>query len=403
MYESRATTMNLKYSKGNGMRWLLGILFCLTAGVTSAQDSTVAPPAVTGGLYDRPYLFRPSSRIAVGGYAEMVARAGYKQGVAEGLSLEARRFNIFLFSSITSGIKFTSELEFEHGTEEIKLEAALVDIELHDALTLRGGILLSPIGKFNIAHDSPRNEFNDRPLVSTLIIPTTLSEAGFGFHGFVYPFGLNRLTYELYIVNGLNDGVLLGGDGTSIPDGRPESFGGDNNGRPSVVGRIAVMPEFGGEFGFSMHTGPYNTFLQEGFEIDVKRRLTILAVDGEMTVGNLSLKGEFAHARIDLPSSLRGLFAERQSGVYGQGMYTFARGLLPVFPQSELAFGVRYDYVNFDTDVDGSAIQRLTVGVNLRLVPETLVKLDYQHNWMFDRINNETRAAAIQFGLATYF
>ncbi len=385
------------------MKLLLGILISVTACVAAAQDTTSVPPGVTGGLYDRPYLFRPSARIAVGGYAEMVARAGYEQGVAEGLSLEARRFNIFFFSSITSGIKFTSELEFEHGTEEIKLEAALVDIELHDALTLRGGIILSPIGKFNLAHDSPRNQFNDRPLVSTRIIPTTLSEAGFGFHGFVYPFGLNRLMYEVYLVNGLNDGVLLAGDGTSIPDGRPESLSGDNNGRPSVVGRIAVQPEFGGEFGFSMHTGPYNTFLQEGFEVDEKRRLTIIAVDGEMNIGNISLQGEFAHARIELPNSLRGLFAERQTGVYGQGLFTFARNVLPMFPQSELAFGVRYDYVNFDTDVAGSDIHRLTVGLNLRLVSETLLKLDYQHNWMFDRINNGTRGAAIQFGLATYF
>jgi hypothetical protein len=45
----------------------------------------------------------------------------------------------------------------------------------------------------------------------------------------------------------------------------------------------------------------------------------------------------------------------------------------------------------------------MTVGIGLRLVPETLVKLDYHHNWMFDRLNNESRSVVIQFGVATYF
>ena len=40
-----------------------------------------------------------------------------------------------------------------------------------------------PIGAFNVNHDGPRYEFIERPLVSTEIIPATLSEAGLGVHG----------------------------------------------------------------------------------------------------------------------------------------------------------------------------------------------------------------------------
>ncbi len=381
----------------------VSLMIVLSHPTFSQDTTTAAPPLVKGGIYDRPYIFRPSSRIAIGGYAETMIRSEYEQGVHENISFEARRFNIFIFSSISPYIKLTSELEFEHGTEEIKLETALIDIQFYEELNLRGGILLSPLGKFNLAHDSPRNEFTDRPLVSTRIIPATLSEAGFGLYGSFYPHPEHRLTYETYLVNGLNDDIVLGGDGTAIPDGRPKAFEEDNNGSPAFVGRLAWMPEFGLEFGISLHTGVYNTFKKEGLVIDEKRSLTIMAVDGEYQIGDFAFVGEYARARIGIPPSLGGLFAEAQHGFYGQALYTLLHGVLPMFPQSRLAIGVRYDYIDLDTAINGDDTHRLTVGANLRLVPDTVIKLDYQHNWMFDRLQNKTRAAVIQFGVATYF
>ena len=44
-------------------------------------------------------------------------------------------------------------------------------------------MILSPLGKFNLAHDSPLNEFTDRPLVSTDLLGVALSEPGFGALG----------------------------------------------------------------------------------------------------------------------------------------------------------------------------------------------------------------------------
>ena len=383
---------------------LVGLMFILLVHQCGfGQDTTVVPPLVKEGIYDRPYIFRPSSRIAIGGYAETMVRSEYAEGVHENFSFEARRFNIFLFSSISPLIKLTSELEFEHGTEEIKLEMALIDLQFYEELNLRGGIILSPLGKFNLAHDSPRNAFTDRPLVSTKIIPATLSEAGFGFYGSLYPQPAHRLTYEAYLVNGLNDDIILAGDGTSIPAGRPKAFEEDNNGRPAFVGRIAWLPEFGGELGVSLHTGIYNVVKKEGLVVDEKRSATIIAVDGDYEVSLLRLKGEYAHAYVELPSSLVGLFAERQQGVYGEAMCTVVHGVLPMFPRSTLAIGARYDYIDLDTEVKGADSHRLTAGLNIHLVPETVIKLDYQHNWMFDRLKNETRSAVIQFGVATYF
>ncbi len=391
----------------NVVRLIMAMTLIASAARTQVndrpEDTTAAPPFVRGGIYDRPYLIRPSSRLAIGGYAETMMRAEWAEGVHENLSFEARRFNVFIFSSISPHIKLTSELEFEHGTEEIKLEMALLDVQLLDELNLRGGILLSPLGKFNLAHDSPRNEFTDRPLVSTRIIPATLSEAGIGFYGSFTLHNDHRLTYETYLVNGLNDDIILNGDGTSIPQGRPKAFDEDNNGTPAFVGRIAWLPEFGLELGVSVHTGVYNTFKKEGLVVDDKRRLTIFAFDGEFRWDRLSLQGEYARASIQVPPSLIGLFAEVQQGFYAQAVYEALRGVLPFFPHSTLAAGVRYEVVDFDARVPGDHQRRLTLGTNLRLIPDTVIKLDYHHTWMVDRLGNETRSAVIQFGVATYF
>ena len=143
-----------------------------------AQDTAM----VQGGIYQRPFLLA-TGRTAVGGYAEGNANYFRTDGVGEGLSMELRRFNIFLYSSVGRRIRFISELEFEHGVEEIALETALVDFVVTPLLVLRAGILLPPLGAFNVSHDGPRYEFVDRPLVSTRIIPATLSEVGFGVHG----------------------------------------------------------------------------------------------------------------------------------------------------------------------------------------------------------------------------
>ena len=150
----------------------------ISAGVEplSAQvDSTLAQE----GIYNRPFIGSISS-TSIGGYVEGNTNYLVEDGVSEGFSMELRRFNIFLFSQVSQRIRFLSELEFEHGTEEIALETALVDFQLGPGLVLRGGVILAPLGYLNQNHDSPQWDFVERPLVTTDIIPSTLSEVGFG-------------------------------------------------------------------------------------------------------------------------------------------------------------------------------------------------------------------------------
>lgn len=393
--------------------------FCLLAVSTNlpaqtAKSDSTPTPFQRGGIYDRPYILKLGGNTAIGGYAEMNSNYIRVDGLAEGFSLEQRRFNIFLYSAISSHVKLTSELEFEHGTEEIALETALVDVLLATPLNLRAGILLPPIGRFNITHDSPRYNVIDRPLVSTEIIPSTLSDVGVGFFGAFYATPFDRFTYEIYAVNGLRDGVILGaGEGTRIPAGKSSlAFEEDNNGSPAFTGRLAYNPRFGGEFGLSLYTGRYNTFKLEGMQIDEPRSLRMFAFDAEYRRRRLHVRGEAALAQIDIPADHvdNDFLAEEQRGFFVEGNYALLRRPLLGMPEASLIVFSRYDYVDlhhgkFDKTGQniGDSKKRLTLGFAFRPTADTAIRLSYWRQWEYDTFNNLAHAMNIQFGIATYF
>jgi hypothetical protein len=382
--------------------------FLLFATLTQAQNSapdtsqTQRPkPLVAGGIGDKPFITRLAGRTSIGGYVETLFIYEREAGVTEEVTFEPRRMNLFAYSTLSDRVDFFTEIEFEEGGEEIKVETAVLDFNISEALALRGGILLSPVGKFNLTHDSPRNEINERPLVSTELIGVTLSEPGMGIWGALYPAARWRLTYELYAVNGYNDGLITHSASTRIPAGK-SSLGEDNNNRPAFTGRIASRWR-SLDTGVSFHTGLYNKFEDDGFKIDEARRLTILAVDGEWEWHSLNLRGEWARAKIDVQESLRGIYATAQRGVYAQLSYQFARKFFKLLPQSYFTAVARFDAVDFDADLKGDSHNRLTLGLNFRPIPDTVFKLDYSRDYVRDRVNTRVDGAAIRFGMATYF
>ncbi|MCZ6767277.1 MAG: hypothetical protein O7D32_10145 [bacterium] len=378
------------------MKIATAALLLLVATAASADDER---PFVPGGIYDKPFILQVGEGAKFGGYADAQYRYERADGFVSEQSFILERINLFAFAALSERVRLAAELEFEDGGEEVKIELAIVDFEIHQRLTFRAGILLSPLGRFNLTHDSPAQYLVDRPLVSTRLIPTTFSEPGMGFLGAFYPTTNSRVTYEAYLVNGLDDGILS--DRTFIPGGKSNFE--DNNNHPSFVGRLEVSPFPSGEIAVSAHTGPYNEWEEEGVKIDERRDVTIVTIDGEYRFRSLAFLGEYARDFVDIPEGFVGLFAEKQQGIYLEGRVDFLRGLFKEMPNSFFAGAVRYDYVDFDTDREGDDHTRLTLGLGFRPVPATVFKLDYHYNWLNDRFNIAGREAGVVFGVATYF
>jgi hypothetical protein len=373
----------------------------LPAFAVAQEPDTVPRPFVDGGAFDKPYLFNLAGRAAFGGYADAQARYERVDGASES-GFELTRFNLFTSARVSDFVRFGAELEFEEAGADIKLEFATVDLTVHPSFAFRMGMILVPLGRFNLAHDSPRNEFTDRPLVSTEVLGVALSDAGLGALGTLPIGGAGRITYEAYLVNGFHDGVLADSpEGTRIPRGRANLE--DNNGSPAGVARVAWSPGRGYEIGISGHRGRYNVFEPDGLRIDEPRDLSIWVVDLELSPWGFRLSGEAAWAAIEIPPDLEDTFASSQAGVYLEVLRDFGVGWIPTMPNSHFTAGIRLDAVDFDTDREGDDVDQITVGLNFRPTQDTVFKLDYMRGREFDGFNNRADLAKVLFSVATYF
>lgn len=386
---------------------LLGVAALVGSSVGRAQadDSLAAGPArpfVPGGYDDKPHVAGLFGRIAVGGYLE--ARAGWarQDGATDELGVEVTRWNLLVSTRIRDRVEIFSEIEFEDGGAEATVELAQVDVRFTPAFNTRAGILLLPLGRFNLAHDAPRNEMVTRPAEAEALLGVALAQPGLGAFGrFDRPSGA-RFTYEAYAVTGYHDGLIVDSpEGTRLPAGR-RNFE-DGNASPAVVARIEWSPSRRAGLGLSGYHGAYNIYRADGLDVDERRDVSVTVLDVEAPLGPVHWSGEAAIVGVELPPTLPGLFAERQAGAYLMGAWRFGEGWIAAMPGSSFTLAARIEAVDFDRDVAGDSMRALALGLNFRPVPETALKLGYERGETRDRFNNASAFARLRLGIATYF
>ncbi len=395
---------------------LANFLIAVFAGGSSALSAqeaadTTQSPTAQDGLYDRPFIGGVGA-ISIGGYIEGNSNYFVEDGIGEGFSMELRRFDIFLYSTISRRVRFLAELEFEHGTKEIALETALVDFQIDPALTLRAGIFFPPLGYVNQNHDSPKWDFVERPLVTTDIIPSTLSEVGVGAFGRTLLSGMT-VTYDAYLTNGLGEGIIGNDLGrTNIPSGKdPERFEEDNNGSPALSGRLAASHSSHGEIGLSYYRGVYNSYKVEGEVVDDQRYISISAIDVGTSVGPLQIRGEAARATIDVPSGMQEIFGDKQWGAHVDFLLPIWHPRMRGYADAVVTGGLRIERVDYNQGSFASTgrnihddVTAVVASLSFRPTPGTVFRANYRYHWIRDFVGNPTGAlAGLQFGFATYF
>lgn len=350
---------------------------CAVAAMAIGVGAEEKRTAVPGGVLDKPYLKKDGKGAAIGGYIDQELFWNDKSK-----TFTQHRFIPFVHGEVSERIQVMAEMEFEYGglvkgkgdsDGEIKLEFATVDLNLSESLSYRAGLILSPLGRFNLQHDSPLNDLTNRPLVNREIIPTTLAETGMGFFGTFYPSEKSLLGYEVYLVNGFNAATA-----TSIRGGRG-SHKIDNNEGKALVGRLNYSPVLGLDVGASAHRGAYDDAGDHA--------LTIVALDADFNRGPLQFKGEYARAKVD------GAAADQQWGYYAQAAYHFLPGAVRTFPNSVFTGVFRYDAI----DLESREEKRYTIGVNFRPEEDTALKLEYE---VYDQ---DDLSNGLVFSVASYF
>ena len=365
--------------------------------------------------YNRPFLQPGKLPLAIGGYMEANTQYASTNGISDGFSFQFRRTNLFFSSTISKKIRFFSELEFEDGTKEINLEAAFIDFEFNPLLNLRGGIIVNPIGAFNQNHDGPRWDFIDRPISATTVLPATLSNVGFGLLGkyFVHSWTLG---YEAYLTNGFDDNIIANEENrTSLAAGKsnPEKFEESNSGLPMFTGKFAVRNRHVGELGFSYMTGVYNKWKEDGFILDSKRSINVIAIDYTVTSlkNRLNITGEMVKVFVDVADTYSQTFASEQLGVFIDIIGTVIQKQMLGWEKSKINLALRMEYADYnqgkfkETNSNiGDDIWAIVPGIAFRPVGATVLRFNYRYQQQRDLLGNlPSKTGVIQFGISSYF
>jgi hypothetical protein len=384
--------------------------------VSLLKDSVVKSNDLNmDAVYNRPFLSLGKLPVAVGGYAEAKMEQGFTDGINSGISFQSQRFTLFFSSSPGRKIRFLSELEFEEGTREINIEFAACDVEFHPLLNLRGGIIMNPIGAFNQNHDGPKWDFVDRPIVSTALIPSTLSNVGFGLHGKYYSRPLT-IGYEVYATNGFDESIIDNAENrTSLAAGKmnPFRFAQSSNGAPMLTGKLAFRNRKVGELGISYLTGIYNQFMVDGFAVDQKRRASIFAIDFNTALfrNKLTLTGEMARVLVDVPDSYVQNYGEEQLGAFLDIMATVMQRPIASWEKAEVRAGVRLEYVDFNRgkfretgESIGDEQVAIVPSIAFRPGGSTVLRINYRWSEQNGLLNNpKSYSSVFQLGISTYF
>lgn len=365
---------------------------------TQRQSLGLGPSAAT--------VYTKKQGVSIAGYGEMVYE-DFDHEEDNGTPSEEIDQLDFLRAVVYFGYRFNdrflfnSEIEIEHANTdhggEVSVEFAHVDYLMNDYLSLRGGMVLVPMGLINEFHEPTIFLGARRPETEQFIIPSTWRENGFGFFG---RHGI--IDYRAYLMNGLNAGGFNAEEG--LHEGRQEGAEAKIK-TPAFSGRIDVRPSQGVMFGGSFYAGNSRIFEPE-VDPDIKSTTIIAEAHAEYNRNGLNLRALYARASLDNVAELNtalGLegeesIGESMFGGYIQAGYDFlagnpkGMGLTPY---------VRFEKVNTQNDVpagflvDPASDRTIwTFGLEYRPIFNIVVKADYQ---TFD---NDADTAIDQFNIA---
>jgi hypothetical protein len=350
-------------------------------------------------------VYRKKQGVSIAGYGEMLylnpARKNEAGVVRNGTTqLDFLRAIIYAGYRFNDKFLFNSEIEFEHANTakggEASVEFAYLDYMANPHLTVRGGLLLVPMGLTNEYHEPTAFIGARRTETESRIIPSTWRENGFGVLGSAGVFN-----YRAYLINGM-DAAGFTSDG--IRGGR-QSGARAKASDMAFVGRLDIAPTPGLFFGGSLYTGGsgQGQFVDQGKNLRV--RTTIGEVHGQLQARGLDLRGLYARAAIDDVAALNRLrnltgaasIGETLHGGYVQLGYNL---LSRHSEQMRLTPYYRFEKLNTQDEVpegfvlDPARRQRFhTAGLEFRPIQNIVVKGDYQ--W----VRNRATTGVNQFNL----
>ncbi|RZN83228.1 MAG: hypothetical protein EVB11_05815 [Winogradskyella sp.] len=384
---------------------LLALLICALSFGQTAQDSLNNPQnqlnaaqRILSGNYGK--------AVTVGAYGEIT----YNQPEGNNGELDVQRMVLLFGYKFNDKTQFVTEVEFEH-VEEVFIEQAFVNYAVGDNVSLRGGLMLVPMGIVNEYHEPTTFNGVERPAVDNAIVPTTWREIGVGVTG---RFPEASIGYQAYIFNGFKSTENDDGEITGFLKGSNGLRGGRQKAIRSTIDSptFSTKVEYYGLPGLRLGLSGYFGRTQATDDVDdidgSSVGVSMVGFDMRYAKRRFTARGQFIYASLTDTEDYNAL-TSRDLGSALMGYYgEIAYNLLPLNKEQRLFAFARYE--NFDTHADTSgglarndAFNRtdLTTGLSYHIAPGVVVKGDYQF-----RSNNDSNSDVqdrLNFGIGVWF
>ena len=387
---------------------LFVLLFTLsTVFAQTTKDSITKNPQNQLNAAQRLLSGNYGKAVTIGVYGEIT----YNQPEGDNGELDVQRLVLLLGYRFNDKTQFVTEIELEH-VEEVFVEQAFVNYAVGDNVSLRGGLMLVPMGIVNEYHEPTTFNGTERPAVDNAIVPTTWREIGVGVTG---RFPDASLGYQAYIFNGFRSTASDGEDGvTGFLEGSSGLRGGRQKGIKSTVDSptFSTKVEYYGFPGFRLGLSGYFGQTQAADEVEeldgANIGISMVGFDARYAFRRFAARGQFIYASLsdtEAYNSLTGKdLGSSLMGYYGEVAYN----LLPLRASQRLFAFTRYE--NYDTHAatDGPLTRNdaynrtdITTGLSYHIAPGVVVKGDYQ--FRDNNVDNGDVDNRLNFGIGVWF
>lgn len=379
----------------------------LTFGFAQTQtDSITFVPQSQLNAAQRLLSGNYASAVTVSAYAEIL----YNQPEADNGELDVQRMVLLFGYRFNEKTQFITEVELEH-VNEIFIEQAFVNYAIGSSISLRGGLMLVPMGIINEFHEPTTFNGTERPAMDNAIVPTTWREIGIGAAG---RFNEISLGYQVYVFNGFKSTEADGAGGLS---GFLRGSNGLRGGRQKAIQSTIDSPtlsaklDYYGIPGLRLGLSGYFGKTQAADDIEeiegANIGISMIGLDARYAYQRFTARGQFVHASLsdtdayntatgrDLGSALQGFYVE---GAYN---------LLPLFKKQRLFAFARYEKFNTHADTAGGLVANeaydrtdVTTGLSYHIAPGVVLKGDYQFRSNASDTDTKDR---LNFGIGVWF
>lgn len=370
---------------------------------TDSADSTLSPNFRRPGMTEAQKLIANTgedlltgnnaahAQTVISGYGEASFQHDFKY---KNSTASLNRAVLFVGHQFNNRIAFFSELEVEDAKVEggkakgaIGFEQLFLKFSLNPRQYFVAGLFLPRIGILNENHLPINFNGTERPLVETLIIPSTWRELGVGFYG---QMATMPVTYSIALMNGVNAENFT--HGTGIAGGKGE---GQNVSMNNLAVTAAVQAYLGNfrfqVSGYAGGTIPFSQFQSDSLKAPKGSFAAPLYLgEANLQYTNNGFYGKLLGTYAALPDAdeINSLFANNTpSSMYGAyaeiGYNLFQNAKKEKWASKQLIAFARYEKLNVNNSIPYSGIidgtldqQHILAGLCYLPLPNVVLKAD---------------------------